>query len=311
MSSLASAFQQRLESVSAATEAAMMELLRPEPLPGEAVRPERLISAMRYSASGGKRLRPFLVVESAALFGVAQADALPAGLALECIHCYSLIHDDLPAMDNDPLRRGKPTAHVKFDEATAILSGDSLLTMTFDLLASAPMKISDASRLALIQLVSRSSGIGGMAGGQMLDLEAEGRFSADGKPLKLAVQEIEKLQAMKTGALLAAACEAGAIIGSAKDNERAALKTYARALGLAFQIADDLLDAVGEAASLGKAAGKDAGLGKATLVSLLGVNAARDQMNGLITEAANALTIFGERGSILAECARYIGARKN
>lgn len=289
----------------------MMDLLAAKPLPGEAMRPERLLSAMRYSASGGKRLRPFLTVESAALFGVPQERALPAGLALECIHCYSLIHDDLPAMDNDPLRRGKPTAHVKFDEATAILSGDSMLTLAFDLLASAPLNIDGASRLALIRLVARAGGIGGMAGGQMLDLEAEGRFSPDGKPLRLDLVRIEQLQAMKTGALLAAACEAGAILGNAKENERAALKTYARALGLAFQIADDLLDAEGKAEHLGKAAGKDASLGKATLVSLLGVNAARERMNGLIGEAVAALAPFSKRGEILAECARFIGARKS
>jgi farnesyl diphosphate synthase len=311
MSNPASAFQQRLESVSAATEAAMMDLLAAKPLPGEAMRPERLLSAMRYSASGGKRLRPFLAVESAALFDVPQERALPAGLALECIHCYSLIHDDLPAMDNDPLRRGKPAAHVKFDEATAILSGDALLTLAFDLLASASLSIDDAARLALIRLVARACGIGGMAGGQMLDLEAEGRFSAEGETLQLSVADIEKLQAMKTGALLAAACEAGAILGSAKEKERTALKTYARALGLAFQIADDLLDAEGEAASLGKTAGKDAKIGKATLVSLLGVSAARERMNGLIAEAVAALAPFGGRGAILAECARFIGARKS
>lgn len=289
----------------------MMRLLTVEPQDGEASRPERLLSAMRYSASGGKRLRPFLVIESAALFGVTQEHSLPAGLALECIHCYSLIHDDLPAMDNDALRRGRPTAHVKFDEATAILSGDSLLTLAFDLLASAPLNIDDAARLALIRLVTRASGIGGMAGGQMLDLEAEGRFSADGKPLALSVEAIEALQAMKTGALLDAACEAGAILGKAKDGERAALKDYARALGLAFQIADDLLDAEGEAANIGKAAGKDAKIGKATLVSLLGIKAARERMNGLIADAIRSLKPFGARGEILAECARFIGARKS
>lgn len=288
-----------------------MDLLAARPLPGETARPERLLAAMRYSASGGKRLRPFLVVESAGLFGVPQEHSLPAGLALECIHCYSLIHDDLPAMDNDPLRRGRPTAHVKFDEATAILSGDSLLTLAFDHLASAPLNTDDKSRIALIRLIARSGGIGGMAGGQMLDLEAEGRFSAGGKPLKLSANEIETLQAMKTGALLAAACEAGAILGNANDDERIALKSYARALGLAFQIADDLLDTEGEAADLGKAAGKDAKIGKATLVSLLGINAARERMNGLIVEAVNALALFGKRGDILAECARFIGARKS
>lgn len=287
----------------------MTDLLDATPLPGEISRPERLLSAMRYSTSGGKRLRPFLVVESAALFGVPQERALPAGLALECIHCYSLIHDDLPAMDNDPLRRGRPAAHVKFDEATAILSGDALLTLAFDLLATAPLT-DDTSRLSLIRLVARASGIGGMAGGQMLDLQAEGRFSADAKPLKLSLREIEKLQAMKTGALLMAACEAGAILGNAKDEERIALRNYARALGLAFQIADDLLDAEGKSESIGKTAGKDASLGKATLVSLFGADAARERMKSLIAEAIETLSGFGRRSEILAECARFIGMRK-
>lgn len=310
MSNLADAFQQRLNTVAAATEAALMKLLSTNPLSGEAARPERLLAAMRYSATGGKRLRPFLVVESAALFGVPEENSLPVGTAIECIHCYSLIHDDLPAMDNDALRRGKPTAHVQFDEATAILSGDALLTLAFDLLATASIGISDAARLSLIRLMARSGGIGGMAGGQMMDLEAEGRFDG-GKPLKLSVAEIEKLQGMKTGALLSASCEAGAILGNANEQERRALAAYAGALGLAFQIADDLLDAEGDGASVGKNTGKDAKIGKATLVSLLGIGAARERLNGLIAEAITSLQPFGAKSEILAECARFIAVRKN
>ncbi len=309
MSNPAGLFQQRLNEVGAATEAALMRFLSAEPAPGEIARPARLMEAMRYSATGGKRLRPFLTVESAALFGITQDVSLPVGAAFECVHCYSLIHDDLPAMDNDGMRRGRPTAHVKFDQATAILSGDSLLTLAFDLLANA--RTDDATRVALVRLLSRASGMGGMAGGQMLDLEAEGRFAADHKPLKHSLAEIEKLQSMKTGALLAGACEAGAILGKAGDGERKSLAVYARALGLAFQIADDLLDTEGDSASLGKAAAKDARIGKATLVSLLGVVGAKQRLGELVKEAVGAMAVFGKRGDVLAECARFVAERKS
>jgi farnesyl diphosphate synthase len=264
---------------------------------------------MRHAAKGGKRIRPFLVVEAAALFGVGEKAALPAAVAFECVHCYSLVHDDLPAMDNDDLRRGRPTVHRAFDEATAILAGDALLTLAFDLLAN--LETDPSVRIALIALLARAAGVGGMAGGQMLDLEAEGRFAADKRPLSRSIEEIERLQSMKTGALIAAACEAGAIVGRAGTQERSALESYARALGLAFQIADDLLDAEGDAARLGKAAAKDASQGKATLVGALGIGRAREKLAALVAEAESALDRFGDRGAMLKACARFIAARRS
>ena len=302
-------FDRCLDAVAAATEAALMARLAGAAQPDELARPARLVAAMRHAATGGKRVRPFLVVEAAALFGVEEKAALPAAAAFECVHCYSLVHDDLPAMDDDDLRRGRPTTHRAFDEATAILAGDSLLTLAFELLADLP---ADAeTRVALIALLARASGIGGMAGGQMLDLEAEGRFAADRRPLALSVAQIERLQRMKTGALLSACCEAGAILGRASENERRALTAYARALGLAFQIADDLLDAEGDEKNLGKAAVKDARRGKATLVSMLGVKGARARLDDLVKEAEAALTPFGNRAGLLTACARYVAQRKN
>jgi farnesyl diphosphate synthase len=286
-------------------------LLSDGPPPGKAARPVRLLAAMRHAASGGKRLRPFLVVESAALFGVPEQTAIPVGVAFECVHCYSLVHDDLPAMDDDELRRGKPTTHVAFGEATAILAGDALLTLAFDHLARAPVDLEPAARVELIALLARAGGSGGMAGGQMLDLEAEGRFNADHRPLSLAIEEIKQLQAMKTGALFTAACEAGAVLGRAGSRERRALADFARALGLAFQIADDLLDAEGDPASLGKAAAKDAKHGKATLVSALGCDGARARLKTLVAEAIAALAPFGSRAAMLSAAAQFIAERKH
>jgi farnesyl diphosphate synthase len=302
------ALLRRLEVVAAATETALMAELTNRVKLGEPARPARLLAAMRHAATGGKRIRPFLVIESAALFGVAEAAALPVAAAFECVHCYSLVHDDLPAMDDDDLRRGRPTTHVAYDEATAILAGDSLHTLAFEMLAK--LSADPDICVALVGLLARSAGIDGMAGGQMLDLEAEGRFAADRRPLSLSLGEIESLQSMKTGALLAAACAAGAVLGRAGEPERRALEDYARALGLAFQIADDLLDAEGNAASLGKAAAKDAERGKATLVSLLGVSGARMRLAELIETAEAALAPFGERSAMLRDCARYVAARE-
>ena len=300
-------FDRRLGAVAAATEAVLMARLAVTAQAGELARPARLVAAMRHAAAGGKRVRPFLVVEAAALFGVEEKAALPAAAAFECVHCYSLVHDDLPAMDDDDLRRGRPTTHRAFDEATAILAGDGLLTLAFELLAELP---ADAEiRVALVALLARASGIGGMAGGQMLDLEAEGRFTADRRPLALSIAEIERLQGMKTGALLSACCAAGAILGRAPDNERRALAGYARALGLAFQVTDDLLDAEGDEQSLGKAAAKDAERGKATLVSMLGVRGARERLADLVEEAEAALAPFGSRAGLLKACGRYVAQR--
>lgn len=276
---------------------------------------ERLAMAMRHATlAGGKRLRPFLVIESAALFGVPSHAAMPAAAALECIHCYSLVHDDLPAMDNDDMRRGRPTVHRAYDEATAILAGDGLLTLAFEILADDATDTDPAVRLALIASLARAAGVAGMIGGQMLDLAAEGRFAkgvAHGVPLDLPADSIIELQAMKTGALLRQACEAGALLGRASPPERASLDRYARAVGRAFQIADDLLDVEGEAGLVGKAVGKDAAAGKATLVGKLGIEGARAELARLVGEAEASLADFGSAATLLVEAAYFIADRRN
>jgi farnesyl diphosphate synthase len=301
----------RLDAAAAFTEARLTRALAGDPEAGERRRPERLMAAMRHGAlGGGKRLRPFLVLESAALFGIAPQAAVTAAAALECVHCYSLIHDDLPSMDDDDLRRGRPTVHRAFDEATAILAGDGLLTLAFDLLAGEDAHPSAAVRIALVRTLARAAGIGGMVGGQMLDLSAEGRFDG-GTPLPLDLGAIRDLQAMKTGALLVAACEAGALLGEADADARAALTAYGRALGAAFQIADDILDVEGSIEAVGKSVGKDADAGKATLVSTLGLDKARGVLADLVAEAQAALAPFGERGDVLRQAAAFVAARKS
>ncbi len=303
-------FVARLNGVAADIETLLDKLLSGKPVAGELARPKRLLEAMRYaSLGGGKRLRPFLVVESANLFGVPRQQALMVGAALEFIHCYSLVHDDLPAMDNDEMRRGQPTVHRKFDEATAILAGDGLLTFAFDILAREETHPDAAVRIELVTALARGSGLGGMAGGQMLDLEAEGRF-AGGKPLALGETEITSLQAMKTGALLRFACIAGGILGEAQGAKRAALDRFGGAIGRAFQIADDLLDVEGDPALLGKAAGKDAAAGKATLVGIYGVAEARKKLTALVQEAETALKPFGAAAGTLVAGAKFIAERK-
>jgi farnesyl diphosphate synthase len=230
-----------------------------------------------------------------------------AGAALECVHCYSLAHDDLPAMDNDDLRRGRPTTHKAFDEATAILAGDGLLTFAFDIL-SRPETHPDADvRLKLVCALARASGLGGMVGGQMLDLAAEGRF--DASPPKLGEQEVKTLQAMKTGALLRFGCLAGAILGKANQAQWAALDRYGSALGEAFQIADDLLDLEGDPATVGKATGKDAAAHKATQVGVLGPAAAKRRLDSLVDEAQAALSPFGGDADVLKAAARFVATR--
>jgi farnesyl diphosphate synthase len=301
-------FITRLTEIAGATESVLERLLGDAPLPGERVRPKRLVEAMRYATlGGGKRFRPFLVVESASLFGVPRERSLMAGAALECIHCYSLVHDDLPAMDNDDLRRGRPTTHKKFDEATAILAGDSLLTLAFDIASRAETHPDPAIRVALVIALARASGLGGMAGGQMLDLAAEGRF---GDAARLGLADVEELQAMKTGALLRFGCLAGAILGEAKDAERYALDRFGAIIGEAFQIADDLLDVEGDPETVGKATGKDAGAHKATTVSILGVERAKQKLFGLIAEAETTLAPFGARAGILKAAARFVAERR-
>ncbi len=301
-----SPFLARLDAVAADTEALLDRLLAATPAAGELNRPARLIEAMRYSSlGGGKRFRPCLVVESASLFDVPRQNALMAGAALECVHCYSLVHDDLPAMDNDELRRGQPTAHRKFDEATAILAGDGLLTFAFDILSRRETHADAAVRVDLVNALARAAGIGGMAGGQMLDLAAEGRFGAR----TLGQSEVRMLQAMKTGALLRFGCQAGGILAAATPLQRAALERYGSAVGEAFQIADDLLDIEGDPALVGKSTGKDAAAGKATFVRVLGVAGAKARLRELVAEAEAALAPFGQSAAILIEGARFVAER--
>ena len=302
-------FLLRLDAVAADTEAVLDRLLAATPASGETSRPARLIEAMRYaSLGGGKRFRPFLVVECAALFKVPRQNALMTGAALECVHCYSLVHDDLPAMDNDELRRGQPTAHKAFDEATAILAGDGLLTFAFDILSRPQTHADPAVRIELVAALARAAGLGGMVGGQMLDLAAEGRFSGSG-PQRLGEDEVRTLQAMKTGALLRFACQAGGILAAANRSQRAALERYGTAVGQAFQIADDLLDIEGDPALVGKSTGKDAVAGKATMVSVLGGSAAKARLRQLVAEAEQALAPFGPSAALLIEGARFVVER--
>lgn len=299
-------FMQRLDATAEETEALLARLLSDDVLPDETVRPKRVMEAMRYSSlGGGKRLRPFLVVESAAVFGVERKAALLAGAALECIHCYSLIHDDLPAMDDSDLRRGRPTLHKVYDDATAILAGDGLLTLAFDIITRDEIHHDPKVRLLLTRALARASGIGGMVGGQMLDLAGEGRFG-DREPV-----DVARLQQMKTGALLRFGCIAGAILGEADADAYRALDAYGRALGEAFQIADDLLDVEGDAATLGKETGQDAALGKTTFVTQLGVDGAKARVRDLLAQADAALAQFGARADVLRAAARFVAERKN
>jgi len=258
----------------------------------------QLYAAMRHAAmNGGKRLRPLLVLASSALFDVPRSAALRVGMAIEAIHVYSLIHDDMPCMDDDDLRRGKPTVHKLFDEATAVLAGDSLHALAFEWLADEATHPDAALRCDLVVALARAAGPAGMAGGQMMDLTAE--TQAFDLPM------VHQLQALKTGALIAFSVEAGAILGRAAPQERSALATYAEKVGLTFQIADDLLDIEGNAALAGKALHKDVAAGKATFVSLLGVDAARAQAQKLVDEAIEKLQQFGESAALLRAIARF------
>lgn len=253
--------------------------------------------AMRHAAGGGKRLRGFLVIESAALFGLHAEAALPAAAAIEAIHAYSLVHDDLPCMDDDDLRRGQPTVHVKWDEATAVLAGDALQTFAFGLLAGVPTHPHAEVRAALIVSLAEAAGAYGMVLGQALDIAAE----TAGRTLTL--DEITALQAGKTGALIRWSAEAGAILAG---EDPAPLGRYAAALGLAFQIADDILDVEGDEAKAGKRLGKDDHAGKATFVSLLGLEQAKARAGALVAEAEAALDGYGARGQILRDAARFV-----
>lgn len=296
-------FASRLEATAQQVAAELEALLSGTLLEGEIARPDHLLAAMRHGVlNGGKRLRPFLVLETARLLGAPEHAARRVAAALECIHCYSLIHDDLPSMDDDDLRRGQPTVHVAFDEATAILAGDALLTLAFDILSSPETELPADARLRLINQLARAAGIGGMVGGQSLDLDAE-RVAPD-------EAGIVRLQAMKTGALLRYACAAGAIAAGADDQVLARMTRFGEIVGLAFQLADDLLDVTSDAATLGKAAGKDAGRGKGTLVSLHGVAAVRQRLDGLVEEASSLLEPFGQDGETLRRAAGFIASRE-
>ncbi|MET2832728.1 polyprenyl synthetase family protein [Mesorhizobium shangrilense] len=298
------AFETILVEHAAAIEAQLRQILDGRALAGEIARPERLMAAMRHGVlNGGKRLRPFLVMESAALFSADGEAAWRVATALECMHCYSLIHDDLPAMDDDDLRRGQPTVHKAFDEATAILAGDALLTLAFDILADEATVLPPDRKVALMLALSRAAGVGGMVGGQMLDLEAERNRPDEAG--------IIRLQAMKTGALIRFACEAGAIVAGAPAQDRERLAEFGSAIGLAFQLADDLLDLTANASQMGKATGKDAAAGKATLVALHGATWARSQLQGLVDQAHALLEPYGERAALLKEAAKFVAVRSN
>lgn len=264
----------------------------------------RLDEAMRYSClGGGKRLRAFLVMETAALFGVAERAADRVAAAVEMLHAYSLVHDDLPAMDDDDLRRGRPTLHKAFDEATAILAGDALQARAFEVLAEPDTHGDPAVRAELVRALAHAVGARGMAGGQMIDLLAPGRT--------LTEPEVARLQMLKTGRLIAFSCEAGAILGKASTHAREKLFGYGRELGLAFQIADDLLDLTGDAVTLGKKAQKDMAAGKATLVGVLGPERAAEQARMLADQACDHLDMFEERGSLLRDVAVFVVERRN
>ncbi|MBI1273619.1 MAG: polyprenyl synthetase family protein [Alphaproteobacteria bacterium] len=287
-----------MTDIAAAVERTMDRLL-----PKGGLAENRLFDAMRYGAlGGGKRLRPFLVMSSASLFGVNESCALRAATAVECIHCYSLIHDDLPAMDNSDLRRGKPTVHKEYDDATAILAGDALLTLAFEILAD-PLTHEDPHvRCALVTELAKASGGQGMVGGQMLDLVAE--------TTALDIGAITRLQRMKTGDLIAFSAVAGGILGRAAAQNHNALRNYAHDLGLAFQIIDDLLDAEGTEAETGKSVGRDAGAGKATFVTILGPDRARAQAHLLSEQAIRHLNVFSGRAGALEDVARFVVERR-
>ncbi|QJU57560.1 polyprenyl synthetase family protein [Sphingomonas sp. AP4-R1] len=261
-----------------------------------------LYEAMRHAAiGGGKRMRPLLVRASADLFKVDATCSLRVGLAIECMHVYSLIHDDMPCMDDDDMRRGRPTVHRAYDEATAVLAGDSLHALAFEVLADPETHPDPFVRSELVSELAKAGGPAGMAGGQMMDLVAETET--------FDLPTVTKLQQLKTGALIAFSLEAGAILGHVPPEGRKALRNYARDIGLAFQIADDLLDVEGEAEVTGKAVGKDAGAGKATFVSLLGVERAKAQAKMLVDQAIGHLASFGPDADLLREIARYIVER--
>ena len=286
--------QKSLKDFASVIENKMLSLL-----PVSEGREENVIEAMRYALlAGGKRLRPFLVVQSAALFSIDNESALRVAAAIECVHTYSLIHDDLPAMDDDNMRRGLPTTHKKYDDATAILAGDALLTLAFEILSDEKTHSDAEIRCDLILALSRAIGAKGMVGGQMIDLKAENQ--------SLQQDEIIRMQHMKTSELIIFSCEVGAILAKVSDDRRMALKKYAENIGLAFQIVDDLLDIEGNSEDIGKTAGKDIVAGKATLVSFKGVEEARALADELINNAVSHMDVFDEKSEVLKSLAKFV-----
>ncbi|WJW79573.1 polyprenyl synthetase family protein [Bartonella sp. TP] len=295
-------FHTQLQNYANRIDAGLKEILTHNVQKFELARPQKLLAAMRYALlNKGKRLRSFLLLKTTELLNGNESAALHVACAIEVVHCYSLIHDDLPAMDDDDLRRGQPTVHKKFDEATAILAGDALLTLAFDILATPQAGLSPASQLQLILELSRASGLGGMVGGQILDLANENKIANE--------QEILLTHAMKTGALFNFSAKAGAIISQASEEEVAIIEAFGSAIGLAFQLADDVLDLTSTSQSLGKTAGKDAKTGKATIASLYGLEMAKEQLHGLLAEAKKLLAPFGERANDLKAMADFIKDR--
>jgi farnesyl diphosphate synthase len=293
------AFERSLRDAAAEVERALDRAL---PLPDG---PEaKVVEAMRYAATGpGKRLRPYLVLCSADLFGVQRSCALRVAAAIELVHSYSLIHDDLPALDDSDMRRGRPSLHRQFDEATAILAGDALLTLAFEILSEEETHGDPMVRCELIRSLAHAVGTQGMVGGQMLDLTAECQ--------EFDIGAVTRLQRLKTGELFALSCEAGAILGHAAETPRKALRAYAHDLGLAFQITDDLIDAEGDPGAAGKPTGQDRDAGKATFVSLLGVERAREQARMLAEQAVGHLDLFLEKADPLRAVARFVVDRRN
>ncbi|MDX6749104.1 farnesyl diphosphate synthase [Geminicoccaceae bacterium 1502E] len=289
----------QMQGVAAAVEDELGRLLD---LP-EAHNQRRLADAMRYAAlDGGKRLRPFLVRATAALGDVPEAAWVRVAASLELVHCYSLVHDDLPAMDDAATRRGRPSCHAAFDEATAVLAGDALLTLAFEALARDDWPADAVTRCALVAGLARAAGVEGMCGGQQIDLEAEGKPLGEGA--------ITELQALKTGAIFAFACEAGARLAGLNDEQRQAVAAYARRFGLIFQITDDLLDATSTSGAIGKPAGADAARGKATFVALLGVEGARERVARLHAEALDALDKAGPGANLLRDLLCHVVDRR-
>ncbi len=300
-------FEQHLEACAQRVDDALTHRLSDAPHLDDIAQPIRLLKAMRHALlGGGKRFRAYLVCESAQLFDVPPHYALNVAQSIECLHAYSLIHDDLPAMDDDDMRRGKPTVHKAFDEATAILAGDALQTLAFEILVEPQTHADTGVRCALVHHLARASGLAGMVGGQMLDLAAEGRYGV----FAHSQENINLLQMMKTGVLIMYAAQSGALLAQASTENNTALKQYGQALGAIFQITDDILDRESTPAIMGKSTAKDAAKGKATLVDILGLDNARATRDDLIHQAIEALTVFGSKAQRLREAVFFAAHRK-